>query len=96
MRALLLTLSLLLGGLPAFAQTPPPAVDKKIQRIRIEDGGTRVDELRSGGETQSIRVQPKMDMPEYEITPTDGARSRPITRDEQAPTGQRVWNILSF
>lgn len=101
MRALLSTLSLLLICAAASAQAPAPsapapAMDRKIQRIVIEDGGSRVDELRLGGETQSIRVQPKAGVPAYEITPTDGARSRPATRDERALPGQRVWNILNF
>lgn len=101
MRAPLSSLFLLMTCTAVAAQTtapatPAPAVDRKIQRIVVEDGGSRVDELRLGGETQSIRVQPKAGVPAYEITPTDGARSRPATRDEQALPGQRVWNILSF
>lgn len=89
------------------AQTvPPPASpepadgrkNQRIERIHVEDGGARIDELRYGGQTQSITVQPKADVPEYEIQPTDLARSRPADhRDGMSnATGQRVWNLFRF
>ncbi|MCZ8286838.1 MAG: hypothetical protein O9353_15395, partial [Bacteroidia bacterium] len=37
---------------PAEVQAPAGRPDKAIQRIRTEDAGTRIDELRVGGETQ--------------------------------------------
>jgi hypothetical protein len=83
------------------AQTPAPADARKnqrIERIHIEDDGARIDELRYGGQTQSIVVQPKADVPEYEIQPTDLARSRPADKRDgmSSATGQRVWNIRRF
>jgi hypothetical protein len=89
----------------AFAQTPPdvpqapldPRKNQKIERIRVEDAGSRVDELRVGGETQSVTVQPRGDVPAYEMQPNDMARSRPADRREGFSGGsQRVWNVLSF
>lgn len=76
----------------------PEATQKKIERIRIEDAGTRIDELRYGGETQSITVKPKSGAPEYEVVPFDGARQRPeIERDPSAgASGQRVWKVFGF
>ena len=51
--------------------------NQRTERIRVEDEGSRVDELRVGGQTQSITVQPKTgDMPEYEVQSPHGARSR--------------------
>ena len=95
--ALLLTLSLSCAGIcQAQSATPAPAaveqknisaasatdvVEKRTERIRIEDAGARIDELRVGGETLSITVQPKGGMPTYQIAPTSGARS---------------WKILGF
>ena len=95
--ALLLTLSLLGTSLcsaqalvpapsastPSAAQTAAPesAVEKRTERIQIEDGGARIDELRIGGETKSITVQPKGGMPAYEVQPASGERS---------------WKILGF
>ncbi len=94
MRALLLlTLSLsctsiCLAQAPAAADQPKTAtpgatggIEKRTERIQIEDAGTRIDELRVGGETKTITVQPKGSMPAYQVQPTSGERS---------------WKILGF
>ncbi|XAH24982.1 hypothetical protein AAFF27_07255 [Xylophilus sp. GW821-FHT01B05] len=82
------------------ADAPPPSdkrVEQRIENIRVEDGGSRIDEVRYGGQTQSITVQPKAQVPEYQITPTDGARRRPAARDgAESDTGQRVWRVMGF
>lgn len=72
--------------------------NQKIERIRVEDAGSRIDEVRYGGQTQSITVQPKSGAPEYEFQPADGARSRPADRREglSSASGQRVWNLIKF
>jgi hypothetical protein len=72
--------------------------NQRVERIHVEDAGASIDEVRYGGQTQSITVQPKANVPEYEIQPTDLARSRPADhRDGMSnATGQRVWNILKF
>ena len=57
------------------------ALEKRTERIRVEDAGARIDELRVGGETLSISVQPKGGMPAYQIAPSSGERS---------------WKILGF
>ena len=59
----------------------PGAVEKRIEVIQIEDAGARIDEVRLGGETKSITVQPKGRMPAYEVQPV---------------TGERRWKILGF
>ena len=93
----------------APAASSPPAVqpgtnpssrrpDAAIQRIRTEDAGSRIDEVRVGGETQSITVQPKADVPAYEVLPTDstkGGGTAP-SRSGVGATGSRVWNVLKF
>jgi hypothetical protein len=95
------------------AQTPPPtstATDtventgalgrqnQKIEHIRIEDKGATVDEMRYGGQTQSITVKPKSDMPSYEVRPNDGSRTAPPGQAETGANGNgpRVWNVLKF
>lgn len=83
------------------ADTPPPLEgrrNQKIERIRVEDNGARIDELRVGGQTQSITVQPKANVPEYEFQPTDLARSRPADNRDglSSPSSQRVWNLFKF
>lgn len=104
MRPILLLMALLLPAATAFAQQPlqrepagEPRKNQKIERIRVEDGGNRVDELRVGGETQSVTVQPKAAVPAYELQPTDMARSRPAdSREGMAGKAPRVWNVFNF
>ena len=102
MRLLPIALLALACSLAAHAQTPdtPAPVDKriyqKVERIHIDDGGTKIDEVRVGGQNQSITVRP-LDMPAYEMQPTDLARSRPADRRDGFGGGsQRVWNLLNF
>ncbi len=75
------------GATWAQAATPLPAasaaskkpaaapVEQRAERIRVEDAGARIDELRIGGETKTIVVQPKGGMPAYQIQPGSGERS---------------------
>ncbi len=74
--------------------------NQKIERLTVEDGGSRVDELRVGGQTKSITVKPKSaggGIPEYEVTPNNGIRdggpSRAGAESFQAP---RVWKLGTF
>ena len=81
-------------GTNPVGKRPEPA----IQRIRTEDAGSRIDEVRVGGETQSITVQPKADVPAYEVLPSDatkGGGTAPSTSGAGS-TGKRVWNVLKF
>jgi len=64
---------------PAAASKQAP--EQRVQRIRIEDDQTRIDEVRVGSETKSIQVQPKNGMPAYQVAPISGERS---------------WKILGF
>lgn len=102
----LLALAMGTTGL-SMAQTPPAETvaptaaqrpDQRIERIRIEDAGSRIDELRVGGETQSIVVSPKGGMPAYEVVPERG--NSQLTRGERGSTGNtggtRVWKVLGF
>jgi len=71
-------------------------LNQRTERIRVEDGGSRVDELRIGGQTQSITVQPKVgNLPEYEVQPSDGTRNR-ARNGAESTTGARVWNVMKF
>ena len=79
------------------SQPQDPRKNQKVQRIHIEDAGAKIDEVRVGGETQSITVKPAT-MPEYEIQPSDMARTRPgDNRDGLSnANGRRVWNLFQF
>jgi hypothetical protein len=101
----LLVLSALVFPLAALAQTPPvareadggPRKNQKIERLHSEDDGATIDELRVGGQTQSVTVKPKAAVPAYEIQPNDMARTRPAdSREGMAGRSQRVWNVLGF
>ncbi len=102
MRASLFLLALLPACVLAQATieregTLDPRKNQKIERIRIEDKGNRIDELRVGGQTQNITVQPKNGAPAYEIQPDDLARNRPAdNRDGFAARKPRVWNVFGF
>ena len=72
--------------------------NQKVERIRLEDAGSTIDEVRYGGQTQSITVQPRANVPEYEISPDDLSRSRPADQRDgiSGATGRRFWNVLKF
>ncbi|GAB2732115.1 hypothetical protein GCM10027019_09350 [Melaminivora jejuensis] len=73
--------------------------NQRVQRIVVEDSGSRVDELRVGGQTHSITVQPKTGaaLPSYEVKAHDGARARPGNLDaSDTMTAPRVWNLGRF
>ena len=59
----------------------PAQIEQRSERIHLEDKGSVIDELRVGGETKSIDVQPKGGMPAYQVAPA---------------SGQRSWKIMGF
>jgi starvation-inducible outer membrane lipoprotein len=109
-RILLLTAVVALtAATAALAQAPaapvvqdPPALEgrrnQRVEHIHVEDAAVSIDEVRYGGQTQSITVQPKANVPEYEIQPTDLGRSRPADHRDgmSSATGKRVWNVIRF
>ena len=80
----------------ATAGAPAAGGERSIERIRIEDAGSRIDELRVGGETQQITVQPKTAVPAYEVKPAEGARGNAPASGTSDTNGSRVWNIFKF
>lgn len=64
----------------------------------VEDAGARVEELRVGGQTKNIAVQPKgTNLPGYEVQSSDGARGRSGSLNgAETNTGPRVWNVFKF
>jgi hypothetical protein len=67
---------------------------QKIEHIEFEDSGNRVEELRVGGQTQSIIVHPKDGAPAYEVAPTNPNTHAPDAGIGQ--TGPRVWRVHQF
>ncbi len=71
--------------------------NQKIENIHVEDGGASVDEKRYGGQTQSITVQPKANVPGYSVLPNDGGRERQGQSETgTGGNGPRVWNVMKF
>ena len=101
-------MTLLLALLPAAALAQQPRIERegtldprknqKIEFIHIEDAGNRIDEVRVGGQTQSITVQPKAgNVPRYHVPGNDMGRRRPVdAREGSSDSRQRVWDVLSF
>ena len=77
---------------------PSGRPDQTVQRIRTEDAGSRIDEVRVGGQTQNITVQPKLGdkIPAYEVKPSDTAPGAAPSTSNNDTTGSRVWNVLKF
>lgn len=83
---------------PATREALDPRQNQKVERIHHEDAGSRIDEVRYGGQTQSITVQPKTGAPEYEVDPGTPARRQQADPREGLSNsgGQRSWNVLRF
>ena len=74
-------------------KSPPGRTEQKVEHIRHEDAGSRIDELRVGGETKSITVQPKGKAPAYDVDPGSSNRNPAATDRERGSGG---WKILGF
>ncbi|HYF21321.1 MAG TPA: hypothetical protein VEA40_25890 [Ramlibacter sp.] len=98
--------AVLLTAAPAFAQQEQPRPEgiddprrnQRIQRIVHEDAGARIQELRVGGQTEAIEVQPKGDLPAYQVEPGHLSRTRPGDQRNglSGAGGQRSWNVFRF
>ena len=102
--------SLSVFAVPALRAQPAPTTaaaaattdagrggEPNVRLTVIEDGGSRVEELKVRGETRRIVVQSKLGGGRYEIIPADGGRdlaTGPTT--PRGAVGQRVWRVLQF
>lgn len=69
----------------------------RIERITNEDALTRIDEVRVGGETKSIDVQPKNGAPAYQINPgASGSATGEVGGKRTGNAGRSSWRILDF
>lgn len=73
-------------------QEPVTTLEQKTERITHEDAGSRIDELRVGGQTRSIQVQTKTRVPGYDVKPLDASQPD----DGKGSTGKSSWRLLNF
>lgn len=90
-------------ALPALAQVAPAETPReaasprdRIERITHEDKLTRIDELRVGGQTQSIDVQPKNGAPAYQIQPDNANTGSGDSGRRTGNAGRSSWRIMNF
>ena len=103
-------LALLLSCLAGVAAAQPAAapsrlaqdegkavIEQRAESITHEDAGSRIDELRVGGQTQSIEVQPKNGAPAYQIQPDNGNGAGGESGGKRTGNaGRSSWRILNF
>jgi hypothetical protein len=92
----------LCATLTALAQVAPTETPReaasprdRIERITHEDSLTRIDELRVGGQTQSIDVTPKNGAPAYQIQPEAGG-STDNSGKRTGNAGRSSWRVMNF
>ena len=79
-------------------QTGSVATDQKIERLQYEDSGARIEELRVGGESQAVTVQPKLPVPAWQMLRESGVHGPHGSgvNDSAQSRRARVWNLLAF
>ena len=82
------------SGLNKPLATPAP-VEPRVEHIRLEDNSVRIDEVRVGGQTQHITVQPK-NMPPYELGTHSSNRNPATDHSDSGTGGARGWKVLGF
>lgn len=69
-----------------------PAIEQKAEQITHEDAGSRIDELRVGGQTRRIEVKTKSALPAYQVQPLDANPQDPSERG----AGKSSWRLVNF
>jgi hypothetical protein len=95
-------LALALACLSAQAQTqaqapdaeaaPAAGIEQKTERIIHHDRGSRIEELRVGGQTRSIQVETNSQVPGYQVQPIDPAQSA----QDKGAAGKSSWRVIRF
>ncbi len=67
-------------------------IEQKAESITHEDAGSRIDELRVGGQTRRIEVQTKSALPSYQVQPLDAG---PLDQSERS-AGKSSWRLMKF
>lgn len=73
------------------------AVESRVERITVEDAGTRIEEWRVGGQTRRIDVQSKTAVPGYQVQPLqETAPGAGGGAGTAAGQGKSSWRVLNF
>ncbi len=72
---------------------PVRSLEQKTERIVHMDSGSRIEELRVGGQTRSIAVETNSRVPGYQVQPLDPSQT-PHGRGN--PPGKSSWRLLQF
>ena len=89
---------LAVASLSAAAQTVSPeaaanaVIESKTERIIHHDRGSRIEEVRVGGQTRSIQVDTNSQVPGYQVQPIDPAQSI----QDKGSAGKSSWRIIKF
>jgi hypothetical protein len=83
--------------LPDPDKTPGPR-NQRIEHIHVQDNNATVDEVRVGGQTQSITVKPNSNAPAYNVMPNSPDRPSSQGQPDTSPndTSRVWWNIFKF
>jgi hypothetical protein len=96
--AALLFLPLALASFSVLAQAPAPepsgnsGIEPKTERIIHHDRGSRIEELRVGGQTRSIQVDTNSQVPGYQVQPIDPSQSN----QDKGAAGKSSWRVIKF
>jgi hypothetical protein len=80
----------------AAPATRSTAIEQTTQRITHHDSGSRIEEVRVGGETRSIEVETNSRVPGYHVQPTGGPAAADNMGQPAGGGGRSAWRVLRF
>ena len=81
---------------PVAAPAPSSAPEQRVERITHHDAGSRIEELRIGGQTRSIDVDTNSSVPGYQVQPLDPNQPHDNSGQPAGKAGKSSWRVLSF
>jgi hypothetical protein len=83
------------GGVITREEVKLDSSTQKIEHIQVDGQRVQVNELRAGGQTESITVKPKGRLPQYDVQPMDMSRPQ-VPPGVPGGAGQRTWKLVDF
>jgi len=72
---------------------PVRTLEQKTERIVHQDAGSRIEELRVGGQTRRIEVDTPSGVPGYQIEPVDPSQ---MNEARGSGAGKSSWRLIRF